>query len=270
MQETPSPGPSRTLGGPHELLRVDFERDPLGPYSADRLVADWGTISGSVGLTEGRASVVATDRGRSLRVAYPKGSVGPHEGGIQFFAKLSGDHDDLYCAYRVRFAAGFDFVRGGKLPGLVGGSHPTGGHPADDGWSARLMWRPGGAVVQYVYFPHQPGTYGEDLAYVLSGSLLAGESSGTVARFQPGAWHRVVHRVTMNTPGHADGVLQAWFDGKLVLDLRDRVWRLDARVHVDALYFSTFFGGNDPSWAASRDETIDFDDFVVSDNPPAE
>jgi hypothetical protein len=265
------PRPTRSAAPPlvpapsHALLRVDFEKDPLGLYTTDRLREDWGGLAfGSQGLREGRASIVRTEGGQSLRVVYPKGSVGPSEGGAQFFVKLPGDHDDLTCSYRVRFGEGFDFVRGGKLPGLVGGSHPTGGHPADDGFSARLMWRAGGAVVQYVYFPRQTTTYGVDLPYVRSGSRVVGDPTDAAFRFQPGVWHTVVHRLVMNSPGQSNGILQAWFDGKLALDLRDRVWRLDATVHVDSLYFSTFFGGNDPSWGATRDEAVDFDDFVVS------
>jgi hypothetical protein len=240
-----------------ELLHVDFDREPLGTVAAPRL-AVFGSVRWAQGLTEGRVRIVDTDRGRSLRVLYPKGSVGPREGGAQFFVPLPGAHDDLYCSYRVRFAEGFDFVRGGKLPGLTGGSHPTGGKPDDGGFSARLMWRAGGAAVQYVYYPRQSTTYGSDLPYL---------PSGAPARFSPGTWHRVEHRVAMNAPGQANGVLQAWIDGQLAIDARDRVWRLDGSVHVDALYFSTFFGGNDPSWGAARDETVDFDDFVVSTRP---
>jgi hypothetical protein len=29
------------------------------------------------------------------------------------------------------------------------------------------------------------------------------------------------------------------------------------------MYFSTFFGGSNSSWAATADETILFDDFVI-------
>jgi len=237
-----------------ELLHVDFDETAVGPFTQGSLTASFRGIEGH-GQGLERASIVATERGRSLRIRYPQGSVGPGEGGAQFMARLPGNHDELHCAYRVRFASGFSFVRGGKLPGLVGGSRPTGGKPRDDGFSARLMWRPGGAAVQYVYYPHQSQTYGVDLPYLLAGSP---------ARFQPGVWHRVEHRVVMNTPGQANGVLQAWIDGQLALDLHDRVWRLDDSIHVDALYFSTFFGGNDPSWGAARDETVDFDDFIVS------
>jgi hypothetical protein len=253
-----APGLQPTTAAP--IVRVDFESDPLGAYMAGRLAADWGRDVGwSQGLEEGRAGIVATDRGRSLHILYPKGSVGPGQGGAQFLVALPGAHDELSCSYRVRFASGFDFVRGGKLPGLVGGSHPTGGHPADDGFSARSMWRAGGAAVQYVYYPHQASTYGIDLPYL--------SPSGAPARFQPGTWHRVEHHIVMNTPGQANGVLQAWLDGALVLDQHDRVWRLDDRVHIDAFYFSTFFGGNDPSWGAARDEAVDFDDFVIAPRP---
>jgi hypothetical protein len=117
-----------------------------------------------------------------------------------------------------------------------------------------MMWRAGGAPVQYVYHPHQTSTYGVDLPY-------------EGARFLPGVWHRVEHRIVMNSAGRSDGVLQGWFDGRLVLERRDMVWRLEASQHVDALYFSTFFGGNDPSWGARRDEVVDFDTFVVSTGP---
>jgi hypothetical protein len=71
----------------------------------------------------------------------------------------------------------------------------------------------------------------------------------------------------MGTPGGADGTVQGWFDGHLALDRRDALLRLDGTLHADAFYFSTFFGGNDPSWGATRDEVVDFDDFVISTGP---
>jgi Polysaccharide lyase 14 len=33
---------------------------------------------------------------------------------------------------------------------------------------------------------------------------------------------------------------------------------------LDGLYFSTFFGGSGSDWAPPKDETIDFDGFVIS------
>jgi hypothetical protein len=38
----------------------------------------------------------------------------------------------------------------------------------------------------------------------------------------------------------------------------------DAKVTIDTLAFSAFFGGHDPTWATERDETICFDDFIIT------
>lgn len=44
---------------------------------------------------------------------------------------------------RMRFGPGFDWVRGGKLPGLCAGQCPTGCDKSispNEGFSARIMW----------------------------------------------------------------------------------------------------------------------------------
>ncbi len=50
------------------------------------------------------------------------------------------------------FPTGFNFVKGGKLPGLYGGKAScTGGDPAVDCFSTRLMWRAEGQGELYLY-----------------------------------------------------------------------------------------------------------------------
>ena len=72
----------------------------------------------------------------------------------------------------------------------------------------------------------------------------------------------------MNTPGAHDGILQAWFDGSLALDNQTFIYRIaTATFGIDALYFSTFFGGSDATWAPTAAQVADFDDFIVSDQP---
>ena len=70
-------------------------------------------------------------------------------------------------SYDVQFEEGFDFVKGGKLPGLFGGEGNTGGGipTGMDGFSARMMWRGNGRVVQYVYYPDQPEHFGHDMPW---------------------------------------------------------------------------------------------------------
>jgi len=248
------------------LLAVDFEKAGTGAYAYAQVQADWPGVTWQNGLTEGRGSIAAGDSvsgTRSLRVAYPKGSVGPTEGGAQWRVFLAGNHDTVTMSYRVRFGSDFDFVKGGKLPGLCGSKCNTGGDvPQDtDGWSARLMWRDSvGRAVQYLYFPGQPGTYGLDLPWTVNGKNCL---------FGRGVWHEVRTRVILNTPRRGsgaalhDGRVTSWFDGALALDSGGFLFRGADTMHVNHFYVSTFHGGNDASWAPSRDVSALFDDFLV-------
>jgi len=68
----------------------------------------------------------------------------------------------------------------------------------------------------------------------------------------------------MNTPREKDGIIQAWLNGIKVLDRENIRFRDVENLSIDTDYFSTFFGGGDTSWAATKDEFIYFDDFIIS------
>lgn len=261
---SPGTGGSSAGGGapstPEIILAATFSGRSAGPYPQDFVEGDFGSApTWNDGLDEGRAEVILDEGNPALRVTYPEGQFGPGDGGVQFKVDLGASFDELYLSYRVRFGAGFEFVKGGKLPGLVGGSAPTGCVADETGFSARMMWRTGGAAVQYLYFPGKIADCGDDYFY---------EIAGQDALFVPSAWHLVEHRIRMNTPGEADGIMQAWFDGELALDNQTFVWRnAGANWSIDGLYFSTFFGGSDDTWAPSTNQIIDYDDFIVSTAP---
>lgn len=243
-----------------ELIHADFQKTAPGEYTEAMVDSDFGSAPPwNNGLDEGRASIVDEGGSRFLRVTYTGNQYGPSDGGVQFKVPLKDTYQELYLSYRVRFAAGFAFVKGGKLPGLVGGSAPTGCVDDTTGFSARMMWRTGGAAVQYMYFPAKKSACGDDYHYTSGGADLS---------FKPGTWHKVEHRLVMNKPGEQDGVLQAWFDGKPALDEPAFLFRLaGASYGIDTLYFSTFFGGGDQSWAPTSAQIADFDDFIVSTGP---
>ena len=192
-----------------------------------------------------------------LRVDYPKGSaspsvVGAPGGGAQFLGTRPGTPTDhLFLRYRVRFADGFDFVRGGKLPGLYGGRMISGGRIPDgtDGFSTRFMWRVGGAGEVYAYLPSSQ-TWGTSLG---RGSF----------RFRPGSWQCLEQELALNTPGRADGVVRVWLDGRPVFAQEGLVFRTVATLRIEGVFFSTFFGGSDASWASTADTHVDFGDFAV-------
>lgn len=198
-----------------------------------------------------------------LRAAYPAGSASPTVtrtdkvpvGGGQFFADLGlKPCDHLHLRYHVRFAKGFDFVKGGKLPGLFGGSVGTGGHIPDgeNGFTTRGMWRKNGAGEIYAYTPASVG-HGTSL----------GRGNW---RFIPGTWHAIEQEVVLNTPGKADGRVRVWFDEKPVLDQKGLTFRTVDTLKIEGILFSTFFGGDDTSWATPKDTNADFAGFAVGDS----
>ena len=246
---------AQPAGGGPVVLRVDFDGSPLGDYTMAAFHADWPDAEWVIGLGTGRAEIVDgafAYSGRSLRLEYPAGTYGSRNQAIQARIDLPRQFEELYVSYRVRFEDGFDFVKGGKLPGLMGGAGNTGGNRPNgsDGWSGRMMWRRGGDAVQYVYHPDQPGIYGEDFRWE--------------RRFEPGRWHTVEHRFVMNDAGMHDGILQAWFDGQEALYVDDLRFRDVDSFAIDQFYISTFFGGGDSTWAPAEDEYILFDDIIIS------
>lgn len=254
----------RLPAAPAETWVADFEALPPGPCRIEDLAKAIPTpLRWAEGFGGGDAPTRATiveraEGGRALEILYPSGAVGPRVGGAQWMAELS-PNDHYTLEYRVRFGDDFDWVRGGKLPGLAGGSAPSGGHFDQDGFTSRFMWRPHGRFVLYLYWAGQASArnptgaqYAEDL-----------ETGVTLER---GREYVLRQRVQLNTPGKADGRVQVWVDGEPVLDRGELVFRTDPtkRWQIDAVFFSTFHGGNDPSWAPSRDVTVQFDEFRVT------
>jgi hypothetical protein len=234
----------------------------------------WGLVSrGSYGdaqLTE------ITDRsapgnGSVLRVRYGRGSSAnscgncPSQGGAQFYtsfaqtgrADLAGA-SVLYLRYYLKFPAGFDFGRGGKLPGLYGGpvGQESGGHHGQ-AFSTRYMWRDhpeSGSLDNcsravpcsevYVYSPQGSG-YGANVG-------------GRWNWQADGRWHLVEQAVDRRT-----GTVTVWYDGHRVLSAPGAVPGI-AGIPFAGVLFSTFFGGHDTSWGPSKDEYAYFAGFAVS------
>lgn len=205
--------------------------------------------------------VVATgpDEAPVLRVSYPQGSAsfslvdkGHPLGGSAFYAPIAtGVSNAPVCLrYRVRFPEGFDFVKGGKLPGLYAGDAPSGGEEVtgENGWSVRLMWREYGEGELYEYIVNKPGEFG----------LSVGRGA---FRFVPGRWTTVELEVVPNTPGKPDGIARLWIDDGAVIEQHGVVFRTEAGNAPLGLMFSTFFGGGDKSWATRQDQYAEFSGF---------
>jgi hypothetical protein len=224
----------------------------LGPYTKERWKADWPGCEFEGGIKEGRVMVT---EGQRLRVNFALGQIGPEAGGAGWRMPF-GKHETAEMSYTLRFSKDFDFVKGGKLPGLCGGpENVSGGRPANgqNGFSARLMWRRDGRGEAYVYHKNQKGDYGDSFAFP------------TDFRFPTDTPVKVRLAVRMNVPGKRDGALRVWIDEKLLVVRSDMEWRSVDSFGVDGLYFETFHGGGDKSWAPTKPCWAEFGELRVSE-----
>ncbi|GGD19261.1 hypothetical protein GCM10011342_29920 [Aquisalinus flavus] len=183
------------------------------------------------------------DGGHALAASYVGSEKGSERIVVRHDLPLAGT--DFTLRYDVWLPDSFQFVRGGKMHGLGPDRPVTGGDPIRaDGWSSRVMWRAGGGPVNYVYHQGQPGKYGED------GAALSD------ATFTPGTWNRVALHVVLNGEDGTPGSSRVYLNGDLVNELGDVTYRTDfgAATEITQFLFSTFHGGNDPSWAPKDED----------------
>lgn len=229
-----------------------------GEYTTERWKTDWPGCEFEGGVKDGRVSVKKRDEQNWLRVSFAVGQIGPEKGGAGWRWPI-GRHEQAELLYTLRFSEDFDFVKGGKLPGLCGGpENVSGGRPADgkNGFSARLMWRKDGRGEAYVYHKNQKSNYGDSFPFPED------------FRFPMDTAVSVRLAVSMNTPGNKDGMLRVWAtitgqDEKLMVEKKDMEWRTVDSFGVDGLYFETFHGGGDKSWAPTRPCFVEFAEMSV-------
>ncbi|MDP4625328.1 MAG: glycoside hydrolase family 9 protein [Akkermansiaceae bacterium] len=245
---------------PITLLHESMDDFPTGAKTDIEWKALWLGTKWANGSDEGRLSVDENiaygGNGKAVRVLYPQGGQQSGGSGAQWFIDLDGEYQELYFSYWVRFENDFDFVLGGKLPGLGGGNSFD---DRTNEWSGRLMWREQGKAEFYLHAPaendYDPGT------------RFWWNTEGFQATFVPGRWHHIEMRYRLNTPGQFDGLMEGWFDGVKAASYPAFYFR-DAPTsgaQIAWVFFSTFFGGSSSDiWQANKDEYATFDEFTVS------
>jgi hypothetical protein len=224
-----------------------------GPYTVDDWKRDWPGCEFQDGVAEGHVSVRKEGEIPWLRVSFTPGQIGPEKGGAGWRFPIN-QHESMEFRYQMRFSDPFEFVKGGKLPGLSGGpENVSGGHPAtgENGFSARLMWRRDGRGEAYVYHVDQPEEYGESFPFPED------------FRFPVGRTFQVRLALSMNDPAKRDGTLAVWItlpgqSPRQVVDRRDLRWRTTDGFGVDSLYLQAFHGGGDKTWAPKRECWAEF------------
>ena len=174
--------------------------------------------------------------------ATPQGSADP-KGGATFpwEPRVLQGKAAACLSYHVRFPAGFDFQRGGALPGIGGADAAEQG----DRFLARLAWRP-------------KGVGGVTVRVTANGVASAIPAEGEGFEFPRGKWVKLEQEVVLNTPKKNDGILRVWVDGTLAIDRTDMTYRAKPDVAVSHVSVDVFYGSgpDDPQAAVAKDAKV--------------
>ncbi|KAG7091566.1 hypothetical protein E1B28_010591 [Marasmius oreades] len=209
---------------------------------------------------------------------YPKGSINPSApipGGFGFY--LTGPNDfvsgqEVLMSYRVMFQNDWEWVKGGKLPGIFGGvgdlAYKCSGGRQENRckcFDVRLMWRQNGTGELYTYLPPTENNKKQLLA-VPPVSRANNDYGFSVGRgsftFVKGTWVCIALRLKMNTVGEEDGELELWINGHSVISIQRLSFRDSEMATIKGMHFQTFFGGHTEDWASPKDQRAWFADIT--------
>lgn len=251
-QGSDGPGGSPISGGDAPALNINGSKSlPLPSESS----SEWNmqTMHGGE-VTQG-----------AFKVTYVKGKyTATKDSGCIFnanpFKMFPAQRGGMGC--KVFVPNDFDFKNGGKLgPGVCVGKCATGGNYQSDGGSARLTFDKDGVVYAYLYIPSQVKNQTDDYedAAHRTGQGRTGDKLLGSTKLNKGQWNSLavgVDAASNGKPGRVD----IWVNGKQ--EGISVVWT-DSNLQVTAAHFSTFFGGNDPSYAPTKTQSLLFKDFFV-------
>jgi len=225
----------------------------------------------------------APDGKHALKAHYAAGSYrlgvkGVPKGGFNFYSP-GPDGLDLTTAkeavfgYSVMFPKGFEFVKGGKLPGFYGGDTEeesvscSGGRHSSTCFSSRLMWRTDGKGELYTYLPPKYLSTNKIACGTVAHSDCGneyGDSIGTgLFSFEPGKWTTVSMRVKLNDADKQNGEIEVFVHGKSTIKIDKLGIRQDGKGRIRGIQMQTFFGGHDKGWASPKDQDVYFSDFSL-------
>ncbi|CAE6538096.1 unnamed protein product [Rhizoctonia solani] len=268
----------------------------LFPGGTSAKGSKWSTnpaVSGAIALSDEalRATkmisklshpVVDKEGKKAMQISFAKGSVayrGSALGGVSFYALGPASQPItnakvLTFSFSVFFQDGFEFNKGGKLPGLYGGTSDTaatgcsGGRRSDECWSTRFMWRTNGAGELYTYLPPSGESTNKKSVCSAAGATCDGDYGWSLGRgewtWATGKWQTIAQKVTLNTPGKNDGSVVVYYNGAVVYEAKNIIIRAKENAVPRGAMVQTFFGGHEADWASPQDQKLWFSDFSMA------
>jgi len=197
-----------------------------------------------------------------LRLNYGKNAHGAGSG-AKVSARPLGKFpaESIEFGYDVYFPDSFEWVKGGKLPGVCLGTTPnecaTGGDWKRDEGSVRFMWRSkdnkSAYIIGYVYLPVE-GDYkksfarqGAEYKRVTDPGNRTGHDLWHGQLPIRKGWNSLRMKIVMNTPKKANGTIEVTINGNTKL-VSDVLFRDNNKVKISNINFVSFFGGGSASW----------------------
>eukprot|EP00121_Abeoforma_whisleri_P017272 Awhi_evm2s15828 len=174
------------------------------------------------------------NRENVMGIKFLANTFGP-QSGVQFFTDVLNNRfaDEAVLQYEIRFRKGFDFVKGGVLPGLQGGNMECttnlNGNTGENCWNVRLSW----------------GEHGELQSNLdLPGSTTTADQGNTVGQYiaESNEWISVYQRVRLNTLGNENGLYELIINGVNVSHINNVVYHSDSHLRINGLIFSAYYG----------------------------
>jgi hypothetical protein len=191
-------------------------------------------------------------QGPALAVTLAAGTTQAMNSHIRLGKPGAAEPEEAFFRYYLRLGENWNpSLDGGKLPGLSG-TYGRGGwgsrkSTGQNGWSARgafmqLTERVGQAsearaIGTYVYHAGMAGNYGDTWGWNL----------GPTGVLQKNRWYSIEQRVRLNTPGKADGIYEAWVDGRLAYRKSDIRYRDTDVLRIESVWMNVYHGGTRPA-----------------------
>ncbi|SPO19937.1 uncharacterized protein UTRI_00328_B [Ustilago trichophora] len=259
---------------PNRALRREEVASPTTTTTTTRRRTSSTSSTRSTSSTSSISKPTATtSAGSVLEIFYPANSYTPSElpvGGTQFYALSPFDLSlaaSVTFNYSVFFPAYYNFVLGGKLPGLYGGTEGCGGgNSAQNCWSTRMAWRSNGTGELYAYLP-QDKQNTTALLQVPPYSYVNSDYGISLGRgalnYSRGGWTEISQTITLSTnDSHPNGIFDIKVNGSQAI-YYDQVYYPTG---IKGVLFSTFFGGATRDWATPVDQYSYFRAFSVRIN----
>ncbi|KAG2150480.1 polysaccharide lyase family 14 protein [Suillus clintonianus] len=209
-------------------------------------------------------ATVSNTSGPVLQVTYAAGTYGSADSGAQWYSLWNttdgSQFQSMLLSYELAFDSNFNWVQGGKLPGLRGGTdvNDCSGGAQPNGtncFSTRLMWRKKRARRRYkrIYaYMLTPNNMCSDSNIICNSDYGVSIDRGSFG-FETGHWCRITLLVQLNNAsGVANGNIILYFNDVQVISQQNLYFRTVNDFAIGGLYFSTFFGGDDSSWATPQ------------------